>query len=463
MRFWSLHRVPDLCFVCHAAIVGGAMYVFGGILIGRSNDLWKFDFLDMKWTLVTEFTGAAPSPRSGHSANALGQSMLVFGGEGPPDGTRKPMKPIQGHGQNRVHIRSHRVDFGDMFMLDTDRMAWTAMKVTGGYTAEGHHAPKPTSRRAHTVTHVPPKKDDVEGLGELWLYGGAGPDITLGMETTFSDLYVLNTTTMVWTQVIPTGCKLPKRAGHTATFLHGKLFFVGGVCEGKSPMLDDGTIVNISPFNEVYVVDVETHVCNKLVTSGVTMPETLYGHSACWYPRNIPNAGNSFGRGIYIFGGRNKRGHVVDDNHTYCLDSGTGNWTIVKIDGFKPAPRCDHLMSTVAGNTAILYGGLDTRPGVGNATNTMYCLVFKKGRAEEPEPAAAAKKKLGPRIKSPQKLSRETKANLQTPRLKTFADHKASIRGFLNGDEPAVVMDGMKTWKLKVQMLRLKSAIIAYS
>ena len=37
------------------------------------------------------------------------------------------------------------------------------------------------------------------------------------------------------------------------------------------------------------------------------------------------------------------------------------------------------------------------------------------------------------RIKSPHKLSRETKANLLTPKLKTFADHKASIRGFSIG------------------------------
>jgi len=79
-----------------AATYGGSMYVFGGFSYNMAagpgqncsnpsyqctwyNDLWAFSLETMTWTKISP-QGTLPMPRYGHSADVLGDRMLVFAG-----------------------------------------------------------------------------------------------------------------------------------------------------------------------------------------------------------------------------------------------------------------------------------------------------------------------------------------------------------------------------------------------
>ena len=68
----------------------------------------------------------------------------------------------------------------------------------------------------------------------MWVFGGAGPDPTYGIEYTFADLWALDFGTMEWRAVHVTGGVLPPRWGHSATYLQNNfaktryLVIIGG-------------------------------------------------------------------------------------------------------------------------------------------------------------------------------------------------------------------------------------------
>lgn len=95
-----------------AALVGDAMYVFGGyggVGVARRdlNDLYCLDLNTWAWQR-RRCRGAAPSPRSGHALCAVMSSLLVFGGS------------------------SATQQFCDMHVLDLSSMAWKESSVTLG-------------------------------------------------------------------------------------------------------------------------------------------------------------------------------------------------------------------------------------------------------------------------------------------------------------------------------------------
>lgn len=63
----------------HTAVVySDEMYIFGGYTDSYSNELWRFSFSKLKWSLV-ETKGDMPLPRQFHSAVTFEDSMFVYG------------------------------------------------------------------------------------------------------------------------------------------------------------------------------------------------------------------------------------------------------------------------------------------------------------------------------------------------------------------------------------------------
>ena len=98
------------------------IYLFGGFIGGNnphySQQLYKFDLTNVCYKPV-QASGSLPPPRSDHSAQVLGNLMLVFGG-------------ISGENQH----------LNDLFALDMAKMEWLCVRSQGESPSEriGHAA-----------------------------------------------------------------------------------------------------------------------------------------------------------------------------------------------------------------------------------------------------------------------------------------------------------------------------------
>jgi N-acetylneuraminic acid mutarotase len=67
-----------------ALIYENSMIVFGGFAENgeRVNEIYRYYFKENKWEKVLVLGGnEAPSPRVGHSAVIMGDSLVIFGGK----------------------------------------------------------------------------------------------------------------------------------------------------------------------------------------------------------------------------------------------------------------------------------------------------------------------------------------------------------------------------------------------
>jgi len=100
--------------------------------------------------------------------------------------------------------------------LGKSHLKWNFRKATGEL---------PPERVGHTVTRVGNK---------VFLFGGRDPHST----TTFNDFFFLDLDLMVWTQIEPPETQIPPspRYDHTCTYIHKRLFFIGGIDSTVLPM-----------------------------------------------------------------------------------------------------------------------------------------------------------------------------------------------------------------------------------
>uniref|UniRef100_A0A0D9Y013 Acyl-CoA-binding domain-containing protein n=1 Tax=Leersia perrieri TaxID=77586 RepID=A0A0D9Y013_9ORYZ len=136
-------------------LIGDTLVVFGGEGNGRSllNDLHILDLETMTWDEF-ETTGTPPSPRSEHAAACYAdRSLLIFGGG------------------------SHSTCFNDLYLLDMQTMEWSRPK---------HQGITPEPRAGHAGVTV----------GENWFITGGG-NSKKGVPETL----VLNMSTFVWSVV----------------------------------------------------------------------------------------------------------------------------------------------------------------------------------------------------------------------------------------------------------------------
>ena len=121
------------------AVTGASLFVFGGrSSSGRlASGLQRLDLLTGRWAEV-EAGGAPPELRWGHSMNACGKWLVVFGG-----------------------LRN-RACLDDAAALDTEVMVWQALEVEGV---------RPPARGNHTAVVL----SAAAGAHRLWVFGGDAP------------------------------------------------------------------------------------------------------------------------------------------------------------------------------------------------------------------------------------------------------------------------------------------------
>jgi hypothetical protein len=116
-----------------------------------------------------------------------------------------------------------------------------------------------------------------------------------------ADFWVLDLRRLAWRQVTPLGDQLSPRTGARAVIADDKLYIFGGVAD---PVF----------YNDVFVIDLESRVCQKLETTG-DVPS----------PRNTPVFCHHNGQ-LIVWGGYD--GHWPSDLHV--LDLRTLVWSVYK-------------------------------------------------------------------------------------------------------------------------------------
>jgi len=202
------------CCVWQAA---GQMVLFGGRdgyqPAHFANDFWLFDFTTLVWSQV--HVANPPSGRYYHDICIAENTLYSFGGYFWDEKTRKE------------HY------FSDLYSLELSKaensnLTWTCL----------HRSPHPLIHPRNRCCFA------VLTANWLVLYGGNSYEGKRGTDLFYSDIFVFNTTTLVWKKVPTDSSEIPQR-GQATCFVKDKgLYVIGG--EKKRKRWNDIYVFNFN-------------------------------------------------------------------------------------------------------------------------------------------------------------------------------------------------------------------------
>ncbi|KAM7267965.1 hypothetical protein ACFE04_010131 [Oxalis oulophora] len=253
---------------CNSVNDGRFIYVFGGY--GKdncqTNQVHVFDTEKHMWSQPL-IKGTPPIPRDSHTCTTVGENLFVFGGT---DG---------------------KIPLGDLHILDTATHTWITPSVRG----DG-----PEAREGHTVTLAGKR---------LFLFGGSGKSPSTGDEIYYNDVYILNTETFAWKRADITGSPPAARDSHTCSSWKNLLVVIAG---------EDAHDFYLS---DVHILDTDTLMWKELNTSGQLLPPRA-GHSTV-----------AFGNILFVFGGFTDAQNLYDDLYMLDVETGIWTKVITTGDG----------------------------------------------------------------------------------------------------------------------------------
>ncbi|KAE8706769.1 Galactose oxidase/kelch repeat superfamily protein isoform 2 [Hibiscus syriacus] len=282
------------------------------------------------WVRATasDFSGAIPQPRSGHTAVPIGKSKIVP--ECTGNGSDGQVGPSPRAFHVAVAIDCHMFIFGgrsgnrrlsDFWVLDADIWQWSELTSFGDL---------PSSRDFSAAAAIGNKKTVMYGGwdGKKWL----------------SDLYILDTISLEWTELSVTGSPPPPRCGHTATMVEKRLLVFGGR-GGGGPIMSD-----LWALKGLIEEENETPRWTQLKLPG-QVPSPRCGHTI-----------TSGGHYLLLFGGHGTGGwlsrYYIYCNDCIVLDRLSAQWKRLAIGNEPPAARAYHSLTKI-GPLYLLFGGFD--------------------------------------------------------------------------------------------------------
>ncbi|KAK1309804.1 hypothetical protein QJS10_CPA08g01560 [Acorus calamus] len=284
--------------------------VFGGLVDRRFlNDVTVYDSENKLW-FTPECTGigsdgqVGPSPRAFHVVAAIDCHMFVFGGR---------------FGNKRL---------GDFWMLDTDIWQWSELTSYGDL-------PSPRDFAAASAI----------GNRKIVMYGGWDGKKWL------SDVYILDTISLEWTELSISGSLPSPRCGHSAIMVEKRLLVFGGR-GGGGPIMGD-----LWALKGLIEEENETPGWTQLKLPGQP-PSPRCGHSI-----------TSGGHILLVFGGHGTSGWLsrYDIYHNDCivLDRLSVQWKRLTTINEPPPARAYHSMTCI-GSRYLLFGGFDGKSTYGD-------------------------------------------------------------------------------------------------
>ncbi|XP_077230077.1 galactose oxidase/kelch repeat superfamily protein [Tasmannia lanceolata] len=291
--------------------VGKSMIVIFGGLVEKKflNDICVYDTENKIW-FSPECTGngsdgqVGPSPRAFHVAVAIDCNMFIFGG------------------------RSGGKRLGDFWMLDTDIWQWSELTSYGDL---------PSARDFAAASAI--------GNRKIVMYGGWDGKKWL------SDVYILDTISLEWTELSVSGTLPPPRCGHTATMVEKRLLVFGGR-GGGGPIMGD-----LWALKGLFEEENETPGWTQLKLPGQT-PSPRCGHTIF-----------SWGHYLLLFGGHGTGGWLsrydIYYNDCIVLDRASVQWKRLPTNNEPPPARAYHSMTCI-GPRYLLFGGFDGKSTFGD-------------------------------------------------------------------------------------------------
>jgi len=187
-----------------AVVIDDKMVVFGGVNPDSVilNDVWVYDPDSHHW-LQSKVEGVPILPREGHSAVAVGNSMVVFGG-----------------------ISYAYSPFNDVWTYLSASNTWVMNKPTGT---------KPAPRWMHSAVLHSAKG----GARQMIVFGGITHQYV-----PLNDIWILNIESMSWSQPSMTGVAPFPRMLHAAVIVEDSFFIHGG--SANNILLEDFWKVDVT-------------------------------------------------------------------------------------------------------------------------------------------------------------------------------------------------------------------------
>ncbi|GMH07879.1 hypothetical protein Nepgr_009719 [Nepenthes gracilis] len=295
----------------HSAVnIGKSKIVIFGGLVDKQflNDITVYDAENRLW-FQPECTGsgsdgqAGPSPRAFHVAVAIDCHLFIFGG------------------------RSGGKRLGDFWVLDTDIWQWSEL-TSFGYL--------PSPRDFAAAASIGNRKIVMCGGwdGKKWL----------------SDVYILDTISLEWMELSVSGSVPPPRCGHTATMVEKRLLVYGG--RGAGSIMGD-----LCALKGLIEEENETPGWTQLKLPGQA-PSPRCGHTV-----------TSGGHYLLLFGGHGTGGWLsrydIYYNDCVVLDRVSVQWKRLPTSNEAPPARAYHTMTSV-GSRFLLFGGFDGKSTFGD-------------------------------------------------------------------------------------------------
>ncbi|GJX26746.1 Rab9 effector protein with kelch motifs [Tanacetum coccineum] len=299
--------------------------VFGGLVDKKFlNDISVYDIENKLW-FQPECTGSGsdgqtgPSPRAFHIAIAIDCHMFVFGGR---------------LGGKRL---------GDFWVLDTDIWQWSELTSFGDL-------PSPRDFAAASAV----------GNHKIVMYGGWDGKKWL------SDVFVLDTMSLEWTELAVSGTLPPPRCGHTATMVEKRLLVYGGRGGGGPIMSDLWALKGLIEEGIAICEDNESPGWTLLKLPGQA-PSARCGHTVTSGGHNVSSA--LFIQSLLMFGGHGTGGWLsrydVYYNDCVVLDRVSVQWKRLATNTEAPSARAYHSMTCI-GSRYLLFGGFDGKVTYGD-------------------------------------------------------------------------------------------------
>ncbi|XP_015901923.2 protein GLUTELIN PRECURSOR ACCUMULATION 3 [Ziziphus jujuba] len=284
--------------------------VFGGLLDKKFlSDIVVYD-TDNKLWFQPECSGCGsdgqvgPSPRAFHIAVAIDCNMFIFGG------------------------RSGSKRLGDFWVLDTDIWQWSELTSFGDL-------PSPRDFAAASAI----------GNRKIVMYGGWDGKKWL------SDVYVMDTMSLEWTELSVTGSIPPPRCGHTVTMVEKRLLVYGGR-GGGGPIMGD-----LWALKGLIEEENEMPAWTQLKLPGQAPPPCC-GHTI-----------TSGGLHLLLFGGHGTGGWLsrydIYYNDCIVLDRVSAQWKRLPTSTELPPARAYHSLNCI-GSRYLLFGGFDGKTTFGD-------------------------------------------------------------------------------------------------
>ncbi|KAJ3684023.1 hypothetical protein LUZ61_013187 [Rhynchospora tenuis] len=297
----------------HTAVNVGKskVVVFGGFADKRFLlDIAVYDIENKLW-YTPECRGSGgseeqsgPCARAFHVAVVIDCNMFIFGGRA---------------GSKRL---------GDFWMLDTEIWQWSELTSFGDL---------PSPREFAAASAI--------GNRKIVMYGGWDGKKWL------SDVYIMDTMSLEWTELSITGSVPPARCGHSATMVEKRLLVFGGR-GGAGPIMGD-----LWALKGLIEEENETPGWTQLRLPGQS-PSPRCGHTV-----------TSGGHYLLLFGGHGTGGWLsrydVYYNDCIVLDRVSVQWKRMNTSNEPPPPRAYHSMTCI-GTRYLLFGGFDGKTTFGD-------------------------------------------------------------------------------------------------